>query len=166
MRPRPALKAQLCRLPVLSEQPLFLPLSTVRRWLGRPWEKRLQNKNLCLKGIFLIVLSSCSNPFTPQAILTGCACLFIDAAGGRRAQAAVGGLPWARAATREGRRLPPSTLLRFYLYSKRLRITMATPITRCEGFRLKPPKVRTLRAFLSSSPIFSITEITSEQMGL
>lgn len=66
-------------------------------------------------------------------------CLFVDAAGGCRAQAAVGGLPWACP--------PPSTLLQFYLYSKRLRITMATSITCCEGFRLKPQKVCTLRAF-------------------
>lgn len=38
---------------------------------------------------------------------------------------------------------------------RRLRIAMATPITNRKGFMLKPQKAHTLRAFLSSSFLFS-----------
>lgn len=47
--------------------------------------------------------------------------------------------------------LPICFLLRIYLNSERLRIAMATPITNCKEYMLKPRSAHTLRAFLSSS---------------
>lgn len=69
--------------------------------------------------------------------------------------------------TRVGTTLLVCMLLQIYLYLERFRIAMATPATNYRGFMLKPKKTHTLRAFLSSSFLFSpIREIASEQMGL
>lgn len=99
-RPQRDLENLLKRAALLgAEQPLLIfsefPAPFQRRWFSKHREKRLQKKNLCLKGT--------------------------------------------------------SVLLQIYVYSKRLGIAMATPITNCEGFILNPKKVQALRALLSSS---------------
>lgn len=146
-------------LSACAQQPIFLALSEVKRWLSRPWEQALKWE-FVFKRHFLVVLINCTNPY-PEFVMWRCRWLLCPGSG-RRADLNV-------SRHQRGHRCCPLVFCFRSTFIQKGSELLWQPQSQTEGFVLKLIKAHTLRAFLSSSQsfrFFLITGIASEQMGL